>query len=327
MKKFTKVCLIIVGVLLGLGLLLTGISAAMGGGYGTIHQMARDGELNYGKWHIGVHGIYYNSEGANYGNTVAWEWNTEDIEAPEISGIATDDKIVTSYAAADIKKMDIDIDALQLFFKTGSDADKVVVTLVEGKSQYYDVGMDGDTLEIEYDVDHYFGSNDNHTTLIVELPAGMTLDMMDLDIGAADAHFEVTDVTCRKLLLDVGAANVIAEKFNVTELLDISVGVGNVEIYDGTYENVIIDCGMGNFTMKGTVAGNLTADCGMGNVELELTGEEDDYNYKLSCGMGALEVNGNTYSSIAGSHNVTNEGAIGTIDLDCGMGNMELNIK
>ena len=333
MKKFTKVCLIIVGVLLGLGLLLTGISAAMGGGYSTIHQMAHDGELNYGNWHIGVHGIYYNSEGTDYDNAVSWEWDTEDIDvpnapdAPTLSGTAGEDEIVTSYAVADIKKMDIDIGAVQLFFQTGSDTEHVVVTLKDGKSRYYDVGMKGDTLAIEYDEEQYWGTNNDHTTLIVELPEGMSLDKMELDIGAADVHFDVPDVTCGKLLLDVGAANVIIEEINVTELLDTNVGAGNVEIYGGSYQNVKIDCGVGSFIMEGTVAGDLTASCDVGNVELNLTGEEEDYNYKLSCDLGAIEVNGKDYSSTSGRHNITNDGAIGTLDLECDLGNIEVNIK
>ena len=336
MKKFTKVCLIIVGVLLGLGLLLAGISAAMGGGYGMLHQMAQSGELDYGNWHISEYGIFYNSEDEAHDYEAAWEFGTEDMEvpnapespeAPEISGVAGEDEIVTSYAVEDIREMDIDIGAVQLFFETATDADYVTVTLLNGKNRYYEVGMDGSTLDIEYDVEHHWNTNSNDTCIIVEIPAGMSLDKMDLDIGAADVHFDMTDVICDKLLLDVGAANVIAEEFNVTELIDVSVGAGNVEIYGGSYKDVKIDCGVGNFNMEGTVAGDLTADCGMGNVELNLTGEEDAYNYKLSCGLGSLVVNENTYSSIAGSHNVTNEGAVGTIDLDCGMGNIEVNIR
>lgn len=327
MKKFTKVCLIIVGVLLGLGLLLSGVSAAMGAGYGAIRQMARNGELNRGKWHITEDGIFYNDKYEEGDSGELWENDTEDIEAAEISEAAEENERVVSYAAEDIRKLDIDIGAMELLFKTASDAEHVTVTLCNGKTRYYEVELDGSTLDIEYDEEHNWNRNRNNTCIIVELPEGMSLEKMDLDIGAADMHFDVKDMTCGTLQLDVGAANVIAEEFNVTELLDISVGAGNVEIYGGSYKDVKIDCGVGNFNMEGSVAGDITAGCGMGNVELNLTGDENAYNYKLSCGLGSLIVNDNTYSSIAGSHNVINEGAIGTIDLECGMGNMEVNIR
>lgn len=84
---------------------------------------------------------------------------------------------------------------------------------------------------------------------------------------------------------------------------------------------------MGNFSMEGTLEGNLVAECGMGSMELKLKGDAAAYNYDLSCGLGELNVNGTKYSSIAGSHKVKNEGAIGTISLECGMGSLDLVIE
>ena len=345
MKKFSKVCLIIVGVLLGIGILLCGISSLMGAGMGTIRQMANAGELNRGNWHINSHGIYYSD---NNDNDVDFDWDDDtddidvevgdiDVEVGDVENSKKSDKtdggaIVSKYAVSDIKKMDLDIGAVTLIIKTGEDAEHVVVTMKEGEDRYYDVGMDGNTLEIEYKIEHKtwlfdYDGNDELAELMIEIPAGMKLDKMDLDIGAADVAIDVTDMTCGKLVMDVGAANVVANGFNVTELLDATVGVGSLEIGGGTYEKANIECGVGNFEMSGTVNGDLTVDCGLGNAILKLNGNEDDYNYKLSCGMGSLVVNDTQYTDIAGNHNVKNEGAIGTIDLDCGMGNLELEIK
>ena len=330
MKKFSKVCLIIVGVLLGLGILFCGISSLMGAGLGTIRLMANNGELNRGNWHIDSNGIYYNTDD----NDLSWEWDSEVSEvpdAPEVPDKSDGDEIVNKYAVSDIDKMDLDIGAVALALVTGEDTEHVVVTLKNGKDRYYDVGLDGNTLDIEYEVEHtwLFDSNDidNDAEIIIEIPAGMNIETMDMDIGAADVQINLTDVNCGKLLLDVGAASVVANEFNVTELLDVTVGAGDLEINGGSYEKVKIDCGVGNCELSGTVKEDLTVDCGLGNTILKLEGKRDDYNYKLSCGMGSLMVNGDQYSDIAGSHNVTNDGAIGTIDIDCGMGNVEVEIK
>ena len=155
----------------------------------------------------------------------------------------------------------------------------------------------------------------------------MKLDELDMDIGAADVSVNVADLTCDEVLLDVGAATMVVNEFDVTEHMEASVGVGSLEIGGGTYKKVNVDCGVGNFELSGTVNGDLTVDCGMGNTILKLNGKEDDYNYKLSCGMGNLTVNDSQYTDISGSHTVKNDGAIGTIDLDCGMGNLELEVK
>lgn len=342
MKKFTKVCLIIVGALFGVGMLLCGVSSVMGAGFGTIRQMAKNGELNRGNWHITEYGIYYSDED-DFDNdwewSGDWDWDDEEIEAPEAPEAPeiektevseksdnSENEMETGYAVADIKKMDLDIGAAALIFKNGTDSEKVKVTLKNGKSRYYEVGMSGDTLEIEYDVDNHLHHN-NKAEIIVEMPAGMELNEMDLDIGAADVEINLDDVTCKKMKLDVGAANLIANEFHVTEMFDVSVGAGNVEIEGGTYEDVKIDCGVGNFELAGTVAGDMDADCGLGNMSLVLTGEKEDYNYKLTCGMGSIEIDGHTYSSISGSHKETNPGATAMINLDCGMGGIEVEFE
>lgn len=352
MKKFTKVSLIIVAVLGGIGILLCGIASLMGAGYGTIRRMARAGEFNYGRWHIGEDGIYYGDD---------WEDEPEidatvdvpeidvTVDVPEIdvdpansdeveleglpwnaknSAESGTEGITCSYAVEKVRNLDVDIDAAELIFCEGTKTDQIVVILQKGREKYYDVGMDEDTLEIEYDTESRITrSNGNTPRIVVEIPAGMTFAEMDLDLGAAKATFELANVVCENLELDVGAGVVTAKEFTVTGTMDVNVGVGSAEIDGGTYRDIRLDCGMGDFVMKGTLNGNLTANCGMGSMELKLKGNETDYNYRVSCSLGGIGVNGKTYSNISGSQSVTNPGAIGTIDLDCGMGSIDLEIK
>lgn len=344
MKKFTKISLIIAAVLTGAGLLLCGIASVMGGGYGTIRQMARDGELNHGKWHINEYGIYYGEDDDTWGihmdtdmeddwdmdmDEDDWDMDTDiDVETKvSVETGVDDDDPWYAYGTADIKNLDIDIGAAELLFVEGTREDAIVVRLHDCKERYYEGGIEGDTLKVEYEQEHSFHHNINRQQIVVEIPAGMYFEKMDMDIGATNAKFSLADVSCDTLLLDVGAGNVIAEEFKVTERMEVSAGAGNVEIHGGSYKNISIKCGIGEFFMKGALGGNLTAECGMGNMELELEGDADAYNYDLSCGMGVLKVNGTTYSSIAGSHKVKNDGAIGTINLECGMGNLDLVIE
>ena len=44
-----------------------------------------------------------------------------------------------------------------------------------------------------------------------------------------------------------------------------------------------------NLDFAGEVKGDLDANCNVGNMELKLTGEEQDYNYSLSCGVGSIK--------------------------------------
>lgn len=343
MKKFTKVSLIIVAALCGVGILLCAIASFMGAGYGAVRRMVRSGELEFGKWHISDNGIYYGDDwedGSEIDVTVdvpEIDVDPVDLDEIESDGLPWNAKealesgeegITCNYATEKIRNLDVDIDAAKLIFCEGTNPDQIVVTLQNGHEKYFDVGMDGDTLEIEYDTEsRYSRSNGNTPQIMVEIPAGMNFTEMDLDIGAAETVFELTNVSCKNLNLDVGAGAVTAKEFTVTGRMDVSIGVGSAEIDGGTYQDIKLECGMGDFVMEGKLNGNLTANCGMGSMELKLEGNETDYNYKVSCSMGGISVNGTSYSNISGTRNVTNPGAIGTIDLDCGMGSIDLEIK
>lgn len=315
MNKFTKVCLIIAAVLGGVGLLFCGIAAMMGG-YETIHQMADTGELSHGKWHIAVDGIYYGTDEETYsaGHSVTGEAADTDGEA-------------YIYEMGEAKNLDIDISAAEIVFTESERNDAVVVTLHNCRENDYTGEVIGDTLHIEYEWENAVYHGDNHAKIMIAIPAGMEFDDIDIDMGAANAIFELADVSCNTLRMDVGAANVTAEEFYVKELLDVSVGAGNLEISDGTYENIKLSCGMGSLNMQGAVSGNVTASCGMGDMNIRLEGNPEAYNYKLSCGMGDMTVNGVKYSGIAGEHRIKNDGATGTVDVDCGMGNVDFSIE
>lgn len=315
MKKFTKVCLIIAAVLGGVGLLLCGIASVMGG-YGAIRQMADAGELSHGKWHIERDGIHYGTD--------------EDIYSADhsVSGEADDtDGEAYTYEIGEAGNLDIDISAAEILFTESEKDNAVVVTLYDCKENYYTGEVKGDTLHVEYELENAAYHGNNHAKIVIAIPAGMEFDDIDIDMGAANASFEFSDVSCNTLRMDVGAANVTAEEFHVKELLDVSVGAGNLEIEDGSYKNINLSCGMGSLNMQGAVSGNVMASCGMGDMDIRLEGNPEAYNYNLSCGMGDMTVNGVKYSGIAGDHQIKNDGAAGIVDIDCGMGNVDFTIE
>lgn len=363
MKKFTKVSLIIAAILGGVGILFCGISSLMGGGYGTIRQMARNGKLNYGNWHVKPYGVYYSDWDEAWEDwDESWEdWDESwddldeeidaDLEDIDIGDIETGDIDVGdldtdiwgthhdsdhqsgydgtaentyTFAAAEIENLRLDVNAAVIDFKEGTDDENVVVKLYRIHESYYDNKVENGTLTVEYDTKHHYRTN-NHAKIIIEIPAGMQFDIVDLNIGAADA--EIGGLSCKELTLYIGAGELTTTGFTVTEKMTVSLGAGALDIGGGTYKDVSLDCGVGELYMAGTVNGNLVADCGIGEVELELLGKnEEDYNYKISCGLGEVEVNGKSYSNLSGSYQATNDGAVGTVDLDCGMGSIDVEI-
>ena len=316
MKKFSKICLIIVAVLGGMGLLLGGISALLGGGFGAVRRMAQAGEFDAGNWHIRPYGVYYSSDE----DTEDERWSDSG------TGSGWTDGAVYTYEAAGIKNLDVDIDAAEIYVKQGTDADNLVVTTYNCKEKYYTADKKNNTLQIQYNLQNQIPVNSS-ATIVIEIPEGMTFNTMDFAIGAADADFASGSVNCRTLNLKVGAGELTGEDFIVKETMEVKLGAGDVELSGGTYKDVKMDCGIGSFDLDDITAENVKAHCGMGDGTITMLGNEEDYNYKMSCGMGDLMVNGESYADLSGSYKVTNPGAIGTIDLDCGMGSIDFDIE
>lgn len=309
MNKFTRITLLIVAVMAGTGILLCGISALMGGGYGAVRRMAQNGEL--GDWHVGD-----GEDGWFWEN--GWFWDDDGFWDDD-----EDSSKVYTYDAAQVSTLKIDIDTTELVIEEGAAADQIVVELYRCKENYFTEKIAGGELKLVYDMKNP-SRKSIREKITVKLPKEMYLELLSVDAGAANIRIGHTSLYCDTAEMDIGAGNVEVDGFTVRGTFDVEAGAGNVDIRGGEYQNIKMECSLGNFAMKGRVNGDLEAECSMGNMELMLSGKESEYNYELSCSMGEMEVNGTVYPMINGSRHQANEGAIGTIRLDCAMGNMDL---
>ncbi len=341
MKKFTKIMLIIVAVLVVLGLLFCGVAAGLGAGRTeVIQEIEKEGELACGNWHIGKYGIYYGESDASYvdddddvddddmdddDDDMDDDDDDMDDDMSDFESLAT---IGSGEAAlSEVKNIKMNIDAAEVKIVTAEDSDKITVELKKGNENYLTCKMEDATFSINYNEKKKVGVGYKGAKILVYVPEQAVFSDVTMKVGAAAVEMDVADLTCENLTLDVGAGNFEADGFTVNQTLNASIGAGNLEIADGTYQNVEMNCGVGNLEFAGTVNGNLTGECGMGNVTLDLSGTETDYDYKLACGMGQIAINGTTYSAISGNKTITNENIIGTIDLDCGMGQITCDIQ
>lgn len=345
MKKFTKISLTIVGGMMAAGFVLCIIANILAGGRTSLREMAQNGELGFGNWYVNKYGISYTVNNRNADSDYRWHWDVPDApdaptapEQPARPEAGTNGELICRFALSEVQNLELDLDIAELVVCEGSSADEIVVTLKKGEDQYFSAGMDGDTLKVVYDMDEedvwLFNWNWNRgvtwnrsdVKIVVEIPADAYFDRLECNVGVASVDFDIDSIRCDRLELDAGVGDVTIAGFTVEHRMEVDAGTGNVDIAGGTYQDVEVDCGVGDFTMKGTVQGNMTATCGVGNMELTLTGKETDYNYDLSYGMGDMNVNGTRYGGgIDGKQYITNEGAIATISLDCGVGDLELH--
>lgn len=329
MKKFTKITLIIVAILTGLGIVFCGIGAAMGAGVGTVYNMAREGKFNTGNWHFD-RGISWSTDwdDSDWSSWGDWEdWDDDDVNWND--GYQVKNHTIAAqneYEVSEISEIYLDVYAIDINVKTDASVDNIKIKLMDGKADHFTCTTDAQKLTVKYDaknVEKEYSS----AYLEVILPSSYTADLMDVKAGAGDVYIDENGLTVKDMKISMGAGDFNAFKLNVIGDLDISAGAGDVNILDSTYQDVTIDAGVGDATLEGTLNGDLTGSCGVGELDLTLKGKESDYNYELSCGLGEMEINGSCYSNIGGKKVIENDGAEKTLSLDCGVGCLTVEIE
>ena len=112
------------------------------------------------------------------------------------------------------------------------------------------------------------------------------------------------------------------------EVATISVDMGAAECqFSQIYTNKLdIDTGVGAVTFTGTVAGDVELETGVGDVTLNLTNPEQDYNYRIECGVGTIQVGGSSYTMLSHETHINNNAAY-NMELECGVGSIKVNFS
>ena len=283
-----------------------------------MHQMAMDGEFDSGLLHIRPYGIYFSDDG--------WDEVTDSTEDGAYDEVGSDN-ISTDFAVTSVKNISVNGDAVTIYVKETENADIVTVKLLKGREKYYNCRLDGDTLHVTYDAKGHTRYSGDGPKIAIYLPADAVFDSIDFDIDAANIEITVPQISCENMTVDVDAGNLEAEKIIVKNTMNVDINAGNLQIEDGTFGNIEADCDMGNIEVAGKLTGDMTGNCNMGSIVLDLEGEQTDYNYDLTCSMGKITLNGVNHPALDGDYSANNANAVGTISLDCDMGNIEIETK
>ena len=108
----------------------------------------------------------------------------------------------------------------------------------------------------------------------------------------------------------------------------ISVDIGAAECqFSQIHTNKLdIDTGVGAVTFTGTVAGDVELETGVGDVTLNLANPEQDYNYRIECGVGTIRVGGSSYTMLSHETHINNNAPY-SMELECGVGSITVNFS
>lgn len=206
-----------------------------------------------------------------------------------------------------VERLKLDIGYANLLLKEAEGEEIIVRVNAEDIENNYKCSLkENQKLHVSYEehkVHHIEKRTSNEITVLI--PGQKRFQKVKLELGAGEAVLEEGGLSC--------------------EMLDLQVGAGKVKLENVDVGSANIQCGAGKFFMRGKVHSNFNADCGVGSMEVNLYGKEEDYNYKVSCALGKVEINHSSARKFISQKSITNANAIGTVTLNCGLGKIEVN--
>lgn len=168
------------------------------------------------------------------------------------------------------------------------------------------------------------GSPFQTTDIELTIPEDFMFENLDIVLGAGT--IKADNLIADSANIDVGAGSLRIKSLTAKSKSFYSIDTGELIIDELTARDANINCGVGNLKASGSINGDSYVTCGIGNVDLDIDGEEEDYNYKVDCGIGTVIINDNSYSGVNARTRKNND-ADDSFTLDCGIGKISLKIK
>ena len=155
------------------------------------------------------------------------------------------------------------------------------------------------------------------------VPKDYYFQKVTLDLGAGSMN--VVELQVDSLEANVGAGKMAFGTLDADQVT-LDCGAGQLTVEELNSRMVEASVGMGSLRLTGDVTESLTGECSMGEMKLTLTGEQTDFNYDLSCGMGELKVGDDSYNGMAREKQIDNHTAK-NMQLECAMGSVVVEFE
>lgn len=291
MKKFSKIVLGTAAVFGVLGCGFTVAGAAMGA---SVEEMKYEGSNMQKAVNRMVRMVDHWDEDDDWDD----DWDDDDWDKKQ--AVPSGDS--GTYEFDSISSMDIELNYDELILRESEDR-KITVTVDGDAADRVRVSTEGSELQIENKDDY----RPEERTVTITYPAGTEFTEVSIDIDKGTAALE-DDLKAGEFSVSVGAGTLENYGIVTAGQTDIEVGVGTVELTD-------LD------------ADYIEAECGVGMMSLDVAGRKEDYNYRISCGVGSVLLGEDEFTGLGSTKKVDNNGASRKMQLECGMGTLEVDFE
>ncbi len=325
MNRFIKGCLFTAGIVAAIGLVFFVLGAVFGG----IRQVVNIGQNG------GFHCVDISPQGLH----IAVDSDGVDVDDYDTDDFDMDDFDTGYNISEDLDSSDM-IDYEDESLGTADDIDSIDVHLGAGELNICETEEDEFLLETDqvYRVKCYrkdqvlhiycrgISDDDNtfrkqHVTLYI--PKGVKLQDTDIELGAGAGRIE--DIQTNDLSIELGAGELKGKAIKASSA-DIQVGAGVADFKDCVLGDVKYEVGLGSVYYQGSINKDVDINCNMGSVELNLDGDEEDFDYRIECSMGTVEIEGRRFTGITGDRKIDNS-AEQLMDMECSMANISVNFN
>lgn len=279
MKKFTKIMLILAGILAAIGLICVAVAFSRGLTTKTLVQLVRDGHFSFDAedFHFNIGSI---------GQITNTENNSDKISNYEVKETFQDLDIEFGAGVLEVRYEDV-----------------ANVQVKENGIQNLKVDVKENTLVIRDSTNiHINVDNLNDRSLVILIPNGMKFQEVDMEIGASTA--EITDILADEISITVGAGEADISSITAKQF-DLEVGAGEATVTQLTVDKLDVEAGLGevNIELNGVQEEyNYSVECGIGTVVVGENsysglGAEQNVKYEgatkridVECGIGAVKV-------------------------------------
>lgn len=224
-------------------------------------------------------------------------------------GDAVTEDIKTYSVSADIKSLEIKINAADFTIKQGESFS------VESNLKHLTVEDKNGVLTIKET--KKYSKTYTGAVLTLYVPADTVFDRADIITGAG--RFTVDQLSARTMKFELGAGEVTIDTLIATTAIDIDGGAGRITISGGALHNLDLDMGVGQLNLTSALIGDSDFDLGIGESNITVIGNKDNYKLDIEKGIGNITIDGTSVSNIKeygnGNNIIEVSGGIGAINL------------